>query len=166
MYLAKFFHRPPGNDDRELLLIPESHCAGSNRPIVMGIVLTDPDKQFIHEDYPTVAEAIAAFRYEAQELREQGYVETAHTDYTLRNLLPDPATKPNWQRSLDELLLALFGEDAGEQSRLIEELAGTRAADEPLYLWIVAYRAAAIGSLDTDRLLALTKEALSTFATR
>ena len=31
MHLAKFFHRPPGDDDRELLLIPGSD------PMVIGI---------------------------------------------------------------------------------------------------------------------------------
>ena len=31
MYLAKFFHRPPGDDDRELLLIP------GGDPMVIGI---------------------------------------------------------------------------------------------------------------------------------
>jgi hypothetical protein len=30
MYLAKFFHRPPGDDDRELLLIPGGH------PMILG----------------------------------------------------------------------------------------------------------------------------------
>ena len=58
-----------------------------------------------------MADAHRAFRAAARELRRDGYVETAHTDYTLRNLLPDPAAKPDWQRALDELLLALFGED-------------------------------------------------------
>src|SRR5207247_1688363 len=92
----------PGNDDRELLLMPESPCGGGDRPIVMGIVLSDPDKSFMHKEYPSMADANRAFRAAARELRHDGYVETAHTDYTLRNLLPDPAAKPDWQRALDE----------------------------------------------------------------
>ena len=31
MYLAKFFHRPPGDDDRELLFIPDDD------PMIIGI---------------------------------------------------------------------------------------------------------------------------------
>ena len=166
MYLAKFFHRPPGNDDRELLLIPESRCGEDNRPVIMGIVLADPDQKFMHKDYPSLADANRAFRAAARELGRGGYVETAHTDYTLRNLLPDPAAKPDWQRSLDELLLALFAEDGKAQARLIKELAGTPAVEEPLYLWIAAYRAAAAQSLDADRLIDQTKTALDAYASR
>lgn len=33
MYLAKFFHRPPGDDDRELLLIP------GGDPMVIGVYM-------------------------------------------------------------------------------------------------------------------------------
>ena len=62
MYLAKFFHRPPGNDDRELLLIPESPCGGADRPLIMGIVLSDPDHNCIHKECPSMADAHRAFR--------------------------------------------------------------------------------------------------------
>ena len=164
MYLAKFFHRLPGNDDRELLLMPESPCGGGDRPIVMGIVLSDPDKSFMHKEYPSMADANRAFRAAARELRRDGYVETAHTDYTLRNLLPDPAAKPDWQRALDELLLALFAEDREAQARLIKALDGTRAAEEPLYLWIATYHAAAARSLRTARLLDQAEQALNIFS--
>jgi hypothetical protein len=164
MYLAKFFHRPPGNDDRELLLIPESPCGGADRPLIMGIVLSDPDHNFIHKECPSMADAHRAFRAAARDLRRDGYVETAHTDYTLRNLLPDPAAKPDWQRALDELLLALFGEDEKAQARLIKELDGTRATKEPLYLWIAAYHAAAAQLLGTARLLARAEQALNIFS--
>jgi hypothetical protein len=50
MYLAKFFHRPPGDDDRELMLIP-----GSN-PMVMGIHMNregEPGSdQYLREEFP------------------------------------------------------------------------------------------------------------------
>jgi len=164
MYLAKFFHRLPGNDDRELLLMPESPCGGSDRPIVMGIVLSNPGKNFIHNEYPSMADANRAFRAAARELRRDGYVETAHTDYKLRNLLPDPAAKPDWQRALDELLLALFGEDDKTQARLIKDLEGTRAAEEPLYLWIATYHAAAARLYGTARLLNQAEQALNIFS--
>jgi hypothetical protein len=164
MYLAKFFHRLPGNDDRELLLMPESPCGGGDRPIVMGIVLSDPGKNFIHKEYPSMADANRAFRAAARDLRRDGYVETAHTDYTLRNLLPDPAAKPDWQRALDELLLVLFAEDREAQARLIKQLDGTRAAQEPLYLWIAAYHAVAVRTLGTARLLDQAEQALNIFS--
>jgi hypothetical protein len=164
MYLAKFFHRLPGDDDRELLLMPESPCGGGDRPIVMGIVLSDPDKSFMHKEYPSMADANRAFRAAARELRRDGYVETAHTDYTLRNLLPDPAAKPDWQRALDELLLVVFAEDREAQARLIKQLDGTRAAQEPLYLWIAAYHAAAGRTLGTARLLDQVEQTLNIFS--
>jgi SMI1 / KNR4 family (SUKH-1) len=164
MYLAKFFHRLPGNDDRELLLMPESPCGGGDRPVVMGIVLSDPDRNFMHKEYPNMADANRAFRAAVQELRRDGYVETAHTDYTLRNLLPDPAAKPDWQRALDELLLVLFAEDRAAQTRLIKQLDGTRAAEEPLYLWIATYHAAAARSVGTARLLDQAEQALNIFS--
>jgi SMI1/KNR4 family protein SUKH-1 len=164
MYLAKFFHRLPGNDDRELLLMPESPCGGGDRPVVMGIVLSDPDRNFIHKEYPNMADANRAFRAAVRELRRDGYVETAHTDYTLRNLLPDPAAKPDWQRALDELLLVLFAEDRAAQTRLIKQLDGTRAAEEPLYLWIATYHAAAARSVGTARLLDQAEQALNIFS--
>jgi len=164
MYLAKFFHRPPGNDDRELLLMPESPCGDGDRPIVMGIVLSNPDHNFIHREYRSMADAHRAFRAAARELRRDGYVETTHTDYKLRSLLPDPAAKPDWQRALDELLLALFAEDGNTQARLIKELDRTRAAEEPLYLWIAAYHAAAARSLGTARLLDQAEQALNILA--
>ena len=59
----------------------------------MGIALTEPDKDYLRKDYPTIGEAIAAFRREANTLRRGGYVETADTDYTLRKLAPDPAPR-------------------------------------------------------------------------
>jgi hypothetical protein len=164
MYLAKFFHRLPGNDDRELLLMPESPCGGGDRPVVMGIVLSDPDKSFIHREYPNMADANRAFRAAVRELRRDGYVETAHTDYTLRNLLPDPAAKPDWQRALDELLLVLFAEDREAQTRLLKQLDGTRAAEEPLYHWIATYHAAAARSVGTARLLDQAEQALTIFS--
>jgi hypothetical protein len=130
----------------------------------MGIVLSNPDKSFIHREYPSMADANRAFRAAARDLRRDGYVETAHTDYRLRNLLPDPAAKPDWQRALDELLLVLLAEDRESQARLIKQLDGTRAAQEPLYLWIATYHAAAARSLRTARLLDQAEQALNIFS--
>jgi hypothetical protein len=126
--------------------------------------LSDPDRNFIHKEYPNMADANRAFRAAVRELRRDGYVETAHTDYTLRNLLPDPTAKPDWQRALDELLLVLFAEDREAQTRLIKQLDGTRAAEEPLYLWIATYHAAAARLVGTARLLDQAEQALNIFA--
>src|SRR3954470_14178522 len=103
MYLAKFFHRPPGDDDRELLLIPGAD------PVVIGIYMDEKREtqrdDFLREAFSDITAAVAAFRRHAAALVATGYVETAHTDYTLRHLL-DVQPKPDWQRALDELMLA------------------------------------------------------------
>src|SRR5258705_10124043 len=101
MYLAKFFHRPPGTDDKELLL-----AFDSREPILMGIRMREDGEEFLREEFSSGAAGVAAFRRAAEELRAAGYIETAHIDYTLRSLLPDPAPKPPWQQALDELMLS------------------------------------------------------------
>ena len=93
MYLAKFFHRPPGDDDRELLLIPDGD------PMIIGIHMTGQpgSDEFLREEFSDIGVAVAAFRRHASELVAAGYMETTHTRYTLRTLLPDPKAKPQWQ---------------------------------------------------------------------
>ncbi len=103
MYLAKFFHRPPGNDDRELLLILDS---GAGDPhVLMGLAMNGGNEPYLRREFGVAREAVAAFRRTAEELCEEGYVETAHTEYQLRWLPPHPKLKPAWQKALDEFLL-------------------------------------------------------------
>ena len=118
MYLAKFFHRAPGDNDKELLFIP------GDEPIVMGIHMHGDDKigedEFFREEFSDIRAAVTVFRRHAAELAAAGYMETTHTRYTLRNLLPDPQPKPAWQKGLDELMLAALSaplERAGQASR-------------------------------------------------
>lgn len=137
MYLAKFFHRPPGDDDRELLLMP-----GGN-PMIAGIYMDEgrPAKRddFVREEYPSMKKAAAAYRRHIAELVNAGYIETTHTRYTLRNLLPDPQPKPDWQKSLDDLMIAALSAPLKEQGRQLAALRGTPAEHEPLYLWLAAH---------------------------
>ena len=78
MYLAKFFHRAPGDDDRELMLVPGSD------PMVIGIHMNwkgEPDaNEFLREEFPDIAGAAAAFRRHVAKLVAAGYVETDHTE--------------------------------------------------------------------------------------
>jgi hypothetical protein len=120
MYLAKFFHRPPGDDDRELLFIP------GGDPMIIGIQM-DRDSQpgsdqYLREEFSDIGVAVAAFRRHASELVAAGYVETTHTRYTLRTLLPDPEAKPEWQKGLDELMLAALSAPLDEQARHLAAL--------------------------------------------
>ena len=136
MYLAKFFHRPPGNDDRELLLIP------GGVPIILGILMREDlepgEDQYLREEFSDMETAVAAFRRHVAELVAAGYMETTHTDYTLRNLLPDPEPKPDWQKGLDDLMLAALGESLEAQAKHLAALRDTPAANEPLYLLLAA----------------------------
>ncbi|WP_249166428.1 hypothetical protein [Bradyrhizobium sp. JYMT SZCCT0428] len=136
MYLAKFFHRPPGDDDRELLLVLDGD------PIILGILMREDlepgEDQYLRDEFSDMETAVAAFRRHAAELVASGYIETTHTDYTLRNLLPDPEPKPDWQKGLDELMLAALGESLEAQAKLLAALRDTPAADEPLYLLLAA----------------------------
>ena len=138
MYLAKFFHRPPGTDDRGLLLILGSGC---DSHALMGFVMNGRTEPYMRSDFACPREAVAAFRRAAEQLRETGHVETADTKYTLRSLPAAPKPKPAWQQGLDELLLSAIIDDAPTQAALIAKLAGTPAAHEPFYLWLAARHA-------------------------
>jgi hypothetical protein len=139
MYLAKFFHRAPGNDDRELLLILDSSCSDGHA--LMGFVMNGASEPYRRHDVTTARGAVAAFRRAAEDLRQAGYIETADTKYTLRSLPRHPKPKPAWQQELDELMLSAIIEDAASQTALIAKLAKTPAAQEPLYLWLAARHA-------------------------
>ncbi|RZN12607.1 SMI1/KNR4 family protein [Bradyrhizobium genosp. SA-3] len=138
MHLAKFFHRPPGDDDRELILIP------GRDPVVIGIHMNwkgDPDAdEFLREEFSNIADAAAAFRRHVAELVAAGHVETRHTNYTLRDLGPDPQAKPDWQKGLDELMILAQCAPMAEQVRQLDALKDTPAEHEPLYLWHSARR--------------------------
>src|ERR1700688_3899077 len=60
MYLAKFFHRPPGDDDRELLLIP------GGDPMIIGFRMRGSvgiqTEDFLREPFSEIGHAIAAYR--------------------------------------------------------------------------------------------------------
>jgi hypothetical protein len=143
MHLAKFFHRPPGTDDRELLLILGGSCGESHTSghCFLGFVMDGRIEPTMRRDFASVREAVAAFRRAAEELRDAGYVETADTKYTLRSLPPAPKPKPAWQQGLDELLLSAVIDDLATQATLIAKLATTPAVREPLYLWLAARHA-------------------------
>jgi hypothetical protein len=120
MYLAKFFHRPPGDDDRELLLMP------GGDPVIAGIYM-DESRQtqredFLREEFSSMKAAAAAYRRHVAELVAAGYVETTHTKYTLRNLQPDPQPKPEWQKGLDDLMIAALSAPHKEQQKHLTAL--------------------------------------------
>jgi hypothetical protein len=163
MYLAKFFHRPPGDDDRELLLIP------GNEPIVMGIHMDEKREiqrdDFLREDFSDSKTAVAAFRRHAAKLVASGYIETTHTKYTLRNLLPDPQPKADWQKGIDDLMLAALGEPLKEQAKHLAALRDTPAANEPLYLWLAAHHSHA-DDQDNGQTIRLAERGRDTIVTR
>jgi hypothetical protein len=163
MYLAKFFHRAPGDDDRELLLIP-----GGN-PMIIGIHMQiegAPEKDdFLREEYPSIEEAVATYRRLVTETAAAGYVETSHTDYTLRNLLPNPQAKLDWQKGLDDLMLAALSAPLDEQARHLAALKGTPAEHEPLYLWLAAHHGYAADT-DNAQTIRFAEQARYTFAAR
>lgn len=152
MYLAKFFHRAPGDDDRELMLIPGAD------PIVIGVHMSwkgDPDAEhFLREEFSGIADAAASFRRHVAEFIAAGYVETSHTDYTLRDLGPDSEPKPCWQKDLDELMILSLHAPMAEQAGQLEALRGTPAEQQPLYLWHAARRSLSAGDdpVETVRL--------------
>ena len=136
MYLAKFFHRPPGNDDRELLLILDSSCGDGH--VLMGFIMDGRSEPYQRQDFAAAGEAVAALRRTTEALRREGYVETTDTRYMLRTLPAHPKPKPAWQQGLDELMLCTLLDDTVTQSALIHKLAGTPATQEPLYMWLAA----------------------------
>ena len=164
MYLAKFFHRPPGDDDRELLLILDSSCGDGHA--LMSFIMDGRSEPYLRNDYAGAREAVAALRRAAEALRRDGYVETADTNYMRRALPSHPKAKPAWQQGIDELLLCTLLDDALSQAALIHKLAGTPAAQEPVYLWLVARRAFSVRPNDTDGALARTENARDTLGAR
>ena len=163
MYLAKFFHRPPGDDDRELLLIPGGH------PMIIGIRMQGSvetqTEDFLREEFFDIGDAVAAYRRHAAELVTAGYMETTHTRYTRRNLLSYPEAKREWQKGLDDLMLAALSAPLEEQTRRLAALEDTPAAREPLYLWLAAHRGIA-ASDDNERTIRFAEEARDTLASR
>jgi len=156
MYLAKFFHRPPGDDDRELLLIPGTD------PMVLGIYMDEkretPRDDFLREEFSDIATAVAAFRRHAAGLVADGFVETEHVKYTLRHLLPDVRPKPDWQKGLDELMLAALSAPLDELAKYLAVLERTPAAQQPLYLWLAAHHGYAAGA-DNFKTIQLAEQA-------
>ncbi|MGY8665873.1 SMI1/KNR4 family protein [Bradyrhizobium sp. UFLA05-109] len=162
MYLAKFFHRPPGDNDRELLLI-----LGGD-PMIIGTYMRegqDGSDEFLRETYSDVTVAISAFRREAAGLIDAGYFETSHTKYTLRDLLPDPQAKPDWQKGLDELMMAALSAPLIEQAKHLRALRGTSAEHEPLYLWLAAHHGLAADA-DAQPTLRFAERARDTLTAR
>jgi hypothetical protein len=163
MYLAKFFHHPPGDDDRELLLIP------GGDPMVIGIYMDEKREtqrdDFLGEEFSGIAEAVSSFRRHVKDLVAAGYMETTHTRYTLRNLLPGPQPKPVWQKDLDELVLAALSAPLEEQAKHLAALENTEAAREPLYLWLAAHHSYA-ATEDNERTIRLAEAARDTLASR
>ncbi|MDT2024142.1 SMI1/KNR4 family protein [Methylocella sp. CPCC 101449] len=164
MYFAKFFHKAP-SDDRLLLYTPD---------VLMGIYARKINYadypngrpsyevdgnlfgEFLRKDYPTTHEGVSAYRDEAEKLRQSGYVETHHTEYTLRDLEGDDTPKPDWQKALDEVLLAMFADPVPVQAQCIAALKDTPAENEPVALWARAHYASATGAADA---LALCEQA-------
>jgi hypothetical protein len=163
MYLAKFFHRPPGDDDRELLLIP------SSTPMIIGTRMhgsvETPTEDFLRKQFSDIDDAVVAYRRHAAELVAAGYMETAHTRYTRRNLPAYPEVKREWQTGLDDLVLAALSASLEEQARHLAALENTPAAHEPLYLWLAAHRSLAADG-DNERSLRLAEAARATLASR
>ena len=163
MYLAKFFHRPPGDDDRELLLIADTSSGDGH--MLFGFVMNGRGEAYRRQEFCAAPEAVTAFRSAVTALREAGYVETVHTQYQIRALPPAPKAKPAWQQGLDELLLSALVDDAAAQSALIDELAATPAAQEPFYLWLAARHAFAMAP-NHARALARAENARDTLGAR
>src|SRR4051812_21149979 len=158
MYLPKFFHRPPGDDDRELLLIP------GGDPTIIGIHMRESGDEFLREEFSDIADAVAAFQRLTAEMASAGYTETTDTKHTLRRLA-DPRPKPPWQRGLDDLMLAALSAPLDEQARQLKALEATAAAREPLYLWLAAHHAVAAAS-SAERMLRLAEAARDELASR
>jgi hypothetical protein len=163
MYLAKFFHRAPGDDDRQLLLMP------GGDPVIRGKYVDERRQierdDFLYEQFSSMKAAATAYRRHIAELVAAGYVETTHTNDTLRSLLPDPQPKPEWQKGLDDLMITALGAPLKEQHKRLTALQSTPAAQEPLYLWLAAHRAYAADE-DNATTLRLAEQARDTLASR
>lgn len=162
MYLAKFFHRPPGDDDRELLLIQ------GGDPMIIGFRMRGSveiqTEDFLREQFSEIGNAVAAYRRYAAELVAAGYMETTHTRHTRRNLRC-PEAKLEWQTGLDDLMLAALSASLEEQARHLAALQDTPAAHEPLYLWLAAHRGFAAAD-SNEQTIRLAEEARDMLAAR
>jgi hypothetical protein len=89
-------------------------------------------------------------------------METTHTRYTRRNLRC-PEAKLEWQKGLDDLMLAALSASLEDQAGHLAALQDTPAAHEPLYLWLAAHRgfAAADSNEQTIRLAEAARDALA-----
>ena len=163
MYLAKFFHRPPGDDDRELLFIP------GESPMIVGIYMHAAGElqkdDFLREEFSNIRAAVGVFRHHAAKLVAAGYIETTHTRYTLRNLLPDPEPKSGWQKGLDDLMLAALSAPLEEQAKHLTALRNTPAEHEPLFLWLAAHQSYA-AEADNNQTIRFAEQARDTIAAR
>ena len=163
MYLAKFFHRPPGDDDRELLFIP------GESPMIVGIYMDaagEPERDdFLREEFSNIRAAVGVFRHHVAKLAAAGYTETTHTRHTLRNLLPDPEPKPDWQKGLDDLMLAALSAPLEEQAKHLASLRNTPAEHEPLFLWLAAHHGYA-AEADNEQTIRFAEQARDTIAKR
>ncbi|MGE9009247.1 SMI1/KNR4 family protein [Leptospira interrogans] len=162
MRLAKFFHRLPGDDDRGLVFHP------GEKPTVIGKYMNEAPgarkkDEFLRKEYSRSKTAVATFRRQVAELTAAGYIETTHTDYMLRNLLPDPEPKPDWQKGLDDLMLAALGEPLDVQAKYLAALRDTPAASQPLYLWLAAHHFYA-DEEDNNQIIALAERGRDTIA--
>jgi hypothetical protein len=135
LYFAKFFHRPPGDRDRMVLLVLG---LGYGADLVMTIALDGRGNDTTRREYPASLDAILAFRTEAERWRADEYVETDQTDHTLNALPSDPQPKPAWQAGLDDLLLAQIAREREREPVLIAALSTTPACEQPFYLWMAA----------------------------
>src|SRR5450755_1031452 len=162
MYLAKFFHRPPGDDDRELLLIP------GDDPMIIGFRMRGSveiqTEDFLRERFSEIGNAVAAYRRHAAELVAAGYMETTHTRYTRRDLRC-PEAKLEWQKGLDDLMLAALSASLEDQARHLAALQDTPAAHEPLYLWLAAHRGF-VAADSNEQTIRLAEAARDTLASR
>jgi hypothetical protein len=140
MYFAKFFHKPPGDDDRLLGLTVE---AGMLRGDYLKEVDDSESEEFLSRDFQKIGEGVRAFRQEAEKLREAGYTETHHTDSDEYHSKRDFTPKPEWQCAIDEAAMAAFADPLDVQAARLAALAGTPAADEPMILWLAALHASA-----------------------
>lgn len=169
MYLVKFFHKSPGDDDRLLsLALQRRTLTGIHAKAIdfSALLLGNHGSsglhpgEFLREKFETVAQSVAAFRREAEGLRAAGYVETHHTDPAQRELKGDFTPKPDWQRAVDEAVLSAFGDTRAAQAQCLDALEGTEAGALPVTLWL---RTQVAGAAQSDDALERTLLARDTF---
>jgi hypothetical protein len=124
-----------------------------------------PTEDFLREQFSDIGDAVAAFRRHTTGLVAAGYVETTHTRHTRRHLSAHPEIKLEWQKGLDDLMLAALSAPLEEQAWHLAALGNTKAAREPLYLWLAAHRTFAAGG-DNERTLRFVEQARTTLTSR